>query len=80
MTGGADGYVNCTRTADGLSWEWVGGNTIWISRELLKRADDGVFSNRTPATNEAFTMGPYSLLCTKHLIREQVIEAVRLYP
>jgi hypothetical protein len=71
-------HVSLTETADELEWEWQGGIVAWISRELLEDAIDGVFSTRTPEVGETFTVGPFSVRCTAHLLDQNCIEVVRL--
>ena len=75
---GATGYIDIIRTCDGFQYQWVGGDTIWIHGDFLRLIDDGIISNRTPSTGEEFSIGPFRLRCTAHLIRPQVIEAVRI--
>ena len=71
---GATGYISTYRLPDcTLNYTWHGGNTVWITFELLRAM--GV---ERPASDTEFTFGPFTLRCTMHRIKEQVIEAVRI--
>ena len=75
---GPTGSISVTRLSDGLKWDWQGGIVAWISRELLEDAMDGVFGTRTPEVGQEFTVGPYTVRCTAHLISQNCIEVTRL--
>ena len=71
---GAPGYIGADRLSDGtLSYTWHGGNTVWITFELLR-----AMGIERPASDTNFTFGPFALRCTMHRIKEQLIEAVRI--
>ena len=74
MTTGATGYISVERLPDGmLNYTWHDGNTVWITYELL--AAMGI---ERPASDTEFTFGVFTLRCTMHRIKEQMIEAVRI--
>jgi len=74
MTTGATGYISILRDPDGtVVWEWHEGDTVWLTYQLLKSM--GI---SRPASDDVFTFGPFTLRCTMHRIKEQVIEAVRV--
>lgn len=58
------GIIILTRTDNGIHYDWQGGDTIGISRELLEDAEDGMFSTRTPKVAEQFTIGPFHVVCS----------------
>lgn len=70
---GATGYISYTRVNGTLQWEWAGGDVVWISWGLL--ASMGILR---PSSDTLFSIGPYTLRCTEHRIKEQVIEAMRV--
>jgi hypothetical protein len=60
------------------TWEWQGGDMIWITYELLEDVAEGIVSNRNPQPGDVFTFGPYLLRCTARDDARQAIEANRL--
>lgn len=44
-----------------VRWKWQGGPLACISGDLLRDADEGVFSNRTPLPGDVFTVGPFTV-------------------
>lgn len=72
------GMIKVAKTDSGFDWEWSGGNVAWISRALLEDAAEGVFSTRTPAIGEVFTVGPFTVKCTEHLIYQNAIAVERI--
>jgi hypothetical protein len=74
MTTGATGHIRIDRAPDGtLSYAWEGGDTVWIAYELLRWM--GI---ARPPSNTVFSFGPFTLRCTMHRMKEQVIEGVRI--
>lgn len=74
MSIGATGYISMERSQDGtLNYTWQGGDTVWIAYQLL--AAMGI---DRPVSDTEFSFGPFTLRCTMHRIKEQVIEAIRI--
>ena len=69
------GFLMITGQPTDLSFEWQGGDTVWIACELF---EDGVVRSSVPNVGDTFIIGPFTVVCTAHLTDRNAVEIKRV--